>query len=411
MGQSRSHHFVPQFYLRRFSDDGRSIRVLNKASDRIIERAPIKGQCAVDNLHGWHEDAEQTLSVIESDCAVTIDELLRTGIVPQRGSPDHTNILVFVALQHGRTVAHGEINSQFTDHFWKQILRGRPELSSINLDDYVIRDEHPVALPMITSLKAFDYLSSLDAVLLSSGEQIGFITSDNPVVLYNSMRSEVWWEGVVGLDCEGLQVFLPLSQQTCLYLFDRAAYANASNTIGRRASIEDVLKVNALTILNSHKNIYGANTSDLEIARNLRGLTKPFEGFDRAAFNKTESYEDDHGGHSAIIAIYEPHVPASFEFRFARIRRGRDLDGIRSDRLAAARRKRISNSPTVRQLEVVSSTLEGPRKMVRDNDVRRLARRFLPVTQSTDTCLDHRQTPARRHRVAAEARGSASDGA
>ena len=389
MGATKSHHFVPQFYLRRFSDDGRSIRLLNKASSQIIERASIKGQCAVDNLHGWHDDAEHSLGLIESECAVSIDRLLRMNTVPRHGSNDYTNILLFIALQHGRTVAHAEVNNSFTDHFYKQLLQGRPEFADLNLDAFVINDEHPVAIPIATSLKAFQVLSTLDSVLLSSGERMGFVTSDNPVVLYNSMRAEVWWEGVTGLDCEGLQIFLPLSRDRCLYLFDRAAYSNATNSIGRRASVEDVLKINALTVLNSHKNVYGATRPDLDAVAALRTLTVPLEGFERAAFVETEPYDEGDGKSASIIAIYRPQVPASFEFRFARIRRGRDLDGIRSDRLASSRRKQIPESPHARQVGVASSTLTGPRELLRDNAIRRLAR-------SMANCFDYRSTPGRR---------------
>ena len=375
MGSAKHHHFVPQFYLRRFSDDGRSIRLLNKASDRIIEGAPIKGQCAADNLHGWHQDVEQTLSLIESECAATIDRMVHTGELPARGSSDHLNLCVFVALQAGRTMDQAQANNALTDRFYKELARGRKEFADVKLDDYVIRDSYPVALPIVTALKAFHYLGSLDVALLSSGPKLGFLTSDNPVVLYNSLRADVWWEGVVGLDSVGLQAFLPLNRTHCLYLFDRAAYAKATNTGERRASFEDVVKLNVLAVLNSNLNLYGADRGDLEFVQSLRSLTKPVEDYERLAFVQTEEYEETDGRKASIIAHYRLQPPAAFQFRFAKIRRDGPCDGIRSDPVASSRRKEIPSKPGSVEVGIASSTLDGPRRLLNDNDVRQLAKR------------------------------------
>jgi hypothetical protein len=375
MGDAKSHHYVPQFYLRRFSDDGRSIRLLNKSSNRIIEGAPIKGQCAVDNFHGWHDEVEGALSGIESASAASIDRVLRSCELPVRNSEDYLSLLVFIALQSGRTRQQAVINNKYTDFFYKEILKGRADLKGFDLDKVVIEDRYPVALPLVTSMKAFHFLETLESTLLLAGDRIGFVTSDDPVVLYNSGRASVWWEGVTGLDSAGLQVFLPLSRGACLYLYDPAVYVTATNTSSRKVCVADVLKLNALTILNSDRNIFGHTRSDLDFAQCLRELTKPLENYPRIAFVETESYEDADGKQASIMANYRLHPPASFEFRFAHRRRGALLDGIRSDRMASLRRKQMPDMPGTHQLAVASSTLDGPRIQLNDNDVMRLAHR------------------------------------
>lgn len=374
MGKPRSHHFVPQFYLRRFSDDGRSIRILNKSSDRIIEGASIKGQCAVDNFHGWHELAESTLATIEGACAASIDRLIRSTSPPAPNTTDYSNLLLFVALQSERTVQSADVSNLLTDKLAKMMVEGRPEFDDIDLDKFVIKEKFPVAMPIAVALEAFDYLRTLEMKILTAGGEWGFVTSDNPVVRYNASRADVWWEGVTGLDCEGLQIFLPLSRKICLYLFDPASYPAPANTPTRVLGLEDTLKINALTILNSGRNVYGQKRADLQRAQAIRTLTKPLEDFVRVAFVETESYAKEENQTASLFAHYRMHPPANFNFRFARTRGRPVYEGIRSDRSAAEPRRLITEGPGTRSLRVVTSTLNGSRIMISDAQIERLAK-------------------------------------
>jgi hypothetical protein len=376
MSNPRSHHYVPQFYLRRFSDDGRSIRLLHKPSDRIIERASIKGQCAIDNFHGWHELAERSIATIEGACATTIDRVVSQGIIPDRSSTDYGHLLLFVALQSMRTQQSADVSNALVDRFAKLMMQGRPEFEKIDLSKFRVEEKYPVAL------EAHQILATLEMSLLTTSSDRGFLTSDNPVVLYNSGRADVWWEGVTGLDCEGLQLFLPLNRNTCLYMFDPVSYSPPSNAGNRTLGLLDVLKLNALTILNSRTNVYGRSVRDLILAKEIRQLTKPYEDFARIAFTETESYDDGDGKTASLIANYRLHAPLDVEFRFAR-RRARQADfGIRSDRSAAARRKAIGKRPGSRTLRVATSTIESPRPLIKDAEFERL-RRSLERQSST----------------------------
>jgi hypothetical protein len=253
------------------------------------------------------------------------------------------------------------------------MAQGRPEFDGIDLSKIKVGETYPVAMPMAVALQAHQVLSTLDMALLTTSGDRGFLTSDHPVILYNSSRATVWWEGVTGLDCEGLQLFLPLNRSTCLYLFDPGSYAPPSNVGNRTLGLLDVLKLNALTILNSRTNVYGQTFEDLVLAQEIRGLTAPFESFARLAFTETESYDEGDGKIASIIANYRLHAPLNVEFRFAR-RRGSGGDGIRSDRLASVRRKSIGDRPGARTLKVATSTLQDPRPLLQDGEFERLKR-------------------------------------
>ena len=370
MSSPKRHHYVPQFYLRRFSDDGRSIRLLHKPSDRIIERASIKGQCAIDNFHGWHELAESSIATIEGACAATIDRVVRQGIIPLRSNTDYGHLLLFVALQSMRTQQSADVNNALVDRFAKLMIQGRREFEGVDLSKIKVEETYPVAMPMAVALEAHQILATLEMSLLTTVSDRGFLTSDNPVILYNSSRADVWWEGVTGLDCEGLQLFLPLNRSTCLYMFDPVSYSPPSNAGNRVLGLLDVLKLNALTILNSRTNVYGRTLRDLVLAKEIRDLTRSYENFARIAFTETESYDDGDGKTASLIANYRLHAPLDIEFRFARRRNRSSETGIRSDRSAAARRKATSG----RTLSVATSTLDGPRPLLKDAEFERFRR-------------------------------------
>lgn len=376
MGRPKNHHYVPQFYLRKFSPDRSSICLLNKARDIIVEKASIKGQCAVENLHGWHDDAEAHVGQIESACSPTIDRILRDRSLPIRGSMDFENLLVFVALQRGRTLGQAEANNRMVDYYAKLLLRGRPEVEGVDLDRFEIRETFPVAIPMSVSLQVYQYFASLRMNLIASSKTVPFITSDDPVVLYNASRAHVWWEGVTGVDSEGLQVFFPLSRHLCLYLYDPHTYAGKDDRAILQATIEDTLKINALTILQSQRNLYGFGRMDLELARMLRNETAPFEKYERVAFNETEEIPEDDGKTGSLIATYTLHPPAKFQFRFARPKAHAAFTGVRSDRSSGGRRAKLADGGTTRSYAVVKSTISAPRPLLRDGRIKSVARRI-----------------------------------
>jgi hypothetical protein len=55
MSALRNHHYVPQFYFRRFSGDQKSICLLTRSTGKTVPRAPIKGQASKIGYYGDEE--------------------------------------------------------------------------------------------------------------------------------------------------------------------------------------------------------------------------------------------------------------------------------------------------------------------------------------------------------------------
>jgi hypothetical protein len=54
MPANKSHHYVPKLYLRNFTsaENSKSISLYNIEKNRLVLRAPIKGQCCRDYFYG-----------------------------------------------------------------------------------------------------------------------------------------------------------------------------------------------------------------------------------------------------------------------------------------------------------------------------------------------------------------------
>lgn len=371
MSIPRSHHFVPQFYLRQFSPDRRSLAVLHKASGRVFDCAPIRGQCAINNFHGWHPDAEKSLSVLESASAAVIARILANEKLPPSGSDDRDTLNLHVALQALRTQTMASSNDAMAERFVRLMAQGDEAMKDVDFDRFRIGHQYPAALPIRIALETYPSLGSLDGCLLRAGVGCNFVTSDNPIVLYNSALSDVWWQGVTGLDSEGLQIFFPISTKFCVYLFDPKIYKSASNTYLRILSEEDLNKILALITLNSNKAIYAEQIDHLIRITAIRDLNRDFEGYERLAFTETEEMKTSDGT-SSLIANYRLHPPARFTFRFSKVRCGADPRNTRSDRTVAERQARTFSSGTVSRAAVSTSTVSKAREMINDNAMRRL---------------------------------------
>jgi hypothetical protein len=68
MGRRKSHHYIPRFYLKRFSDalGQKTISLYNYVNSKYIAAAPIKSQCCEDYLYGKDDEIEEALAQLET---------------------------------------------------------------------------------------------------------------------------------------------------------------------------------------------------------------------------------------------------------------------------------------------------------------------------------------------------------
>jgi hypothetical protein len=249
MGSRKEHHFLPKFYQKNFSvdQDGKHIRLYNINSDFYFDHAAISGQAKMKYLYGEDDQLETQLEKLENLCAPIFRSIIEEDQLPE-STAEGQLLGKFILYQHARTVRQGQIMNDMSNSLMRDIIGNKAE-----------NDDMSVCEMMHMVDKKLPYLAHLDYKLIINESDIPFITSDNPVVLYNQMMEAKNHGTPAAWANMGLQVFFPISPDHLIYLHDCYNYiANGragSSTITTNTDW-DVVQLNTLQYLNCGEMLY-----------------------------------------------------------------------------------------------------------------------------------------------------------
>ncbi len=258
--KKRQQHFVPKFYLKRFSHDGKGkqLSLWSGVSQLYVKDARLSDQAYADNFYGADGSVEDTLSVLESKVAGITAQIMRDGLLPVTGSEEHLLLYTFVMFQAERTKAGASDMETTADQmmrfFFKEDPRFEPYLPHIKL-----KLLNPGAQKLALVSPLVPLCLDLAAKLLINEGAHEFVTSDNPVVRYNQFtEARNWPSSGAGWSMPGLQVFFPLSPKHVLLLYDSDMYSfpDASGDIQIVKSLSDINWINGLQYLVADENVY-----------------------------------------------------------------------------------------------------------------------------------------------------------
>lgn len=267
MADKKKQHYVPKFYLRNFSDgDGKSIHLINLKSQKTIINATLKHQCYEDYFYGKDLKVEAGLEGIEGLAATVVRSILSEIAVPAPLSEEHVVMVSFVSIQHGRTKHAAEDNDAVTDYMEKIRFRAHPDFKDVPLDDYKFGFENPAQLPLSTSAIYGISMTDLRIKLIHNLSSEPFITSDNPVVMYNRYLEHITIASSNGMAMQGLIVFLPLSPTVTMVMYDDQIYRVGGNRhdVVETYSRNDVFRLNNLQCLNALDNVFFCDEADMD---------------------------------------------------------------------------------------------------------------------------------------------------
>ncbi len=258
MAANKKHHYVPRFYLRNFTANGRSLSLYNVGHNLVVNSANLKNQCYRDYMYGKDGKVEANLAQMEGALAKLMKYVLVSHSLPAPWSLDHESLCILVILQNARTAYASDAVNEFTDIMLKQILEKRPKFSPEMLKMVRIKHNDPANFAIQTMFSLYHLIMDLDYKLLLAYDGAEFITSDNPVVLYNQLLEFERMGSNTGLACKGLQIFFPLSPKVLLAFYDRSVYAfSPRNTIVAQVpNREDMNQLNALQVVAALENVY-----------------------------------------------------------------------------------------------------------------------------------------------------------
>jgi hypothetical protein len=292
--KKKNNHFVPRSYLKRFCPGkGKQIALYNIAADLIVPRAPIKSQCSRDYFYTKNPVFEDAFGDIEGDQRTLLDEILRTERAPSLATMEHARLMSGILFQRGRTVAAAEQTDELASLFGKALLQkqfekdGRNDLLSY-LPQVKLSVNNAVMDSIFEHLPMAPLIGDMVCSLFLNRTPEDFLTSDHPVILFNSLPPQ-HTHPAVGFASRGLIVLYPISPRALLFLSDREVYKVHGNDNGavQVCNPRDVVEMNLGQFGNAFENIYFNNAES--VTRSLSAFRKRSKTVRRGPRELTET--------------------------------------------------------------------------------------------------------------------------
>ncbi len=277
---SQSQHYVPQFYLRNFSNDQKNINIYNLSRQKYFS-GPISKQCAKPNFYSESQDIEHAFSKFEGKVAHIIKKIIDNKTVPI-DNQEYIELLSFILWQSGRTnKASQDMLKRANDIFdyLKPDLATMDEAKKIGwtLKDFEkikVSHKNPALETSYQAISSAPLLFDLELVLLINKSKVEFITSDSPTALFNSFFNGKTKGYQTGYANKGLQIFFPLNPECMLVLYDPQYYEipfKEDRTYLVKKD-KDVRRLNGLQIIFCFNNIYFKNHKQIDLNQQHNNL-------------------------------------------------------------------------------------------------------------------------------------------
>lgn len=263
MARKKRHHYIPRFYLKRFSvnNEGKFIGLYNHKRDVFVQQASLRHQAYENFLYGEDDEIENAIANMENNVAKmfyywTEEKLLYP---PPTDSNGFKLLKQFILYQAYRTPKSGNELIQSLNEGVKTILKEfKPDLYQ-QMEGGTLAHESPVLLSLLNSVKHENLLNHLDCKFIVNLSELPLITSDAPVILYNQLMEAAGnYVGATGLVAKGLQIFYPIHPRLIICLYDATVYSLGNNCINccSTESIDEIHQLNALQFINSEAQLF-----------------------------------------------------------------------------------------------------------------------------------------------------------
>ena len=252
---TKRQHYIPQFYLKNFSQDGEHVYVYDRAKG---DKGEIRYQTTIKVAHenhfytyqtrkGTKGNLEDLLGQIEGDTAAVIEKVKRERTITPE---DKEKLALFVGFLYSRTPAFKAKTQEMTTKAGEKIarmmfrmtpkerirkfLKGKEgkDYTDKELDDLIdfgvnpkrsrIVFKYPQGWWIRTMLEmgteAAKVFFGMDWLFLFTSQPYAFITSDNPFLLIPPEDYDRFWG--VGLITPKARKVIPLRSDMCLMMGD-----------------------------------------------------------------------------------------------------------------------------------------------------------------------------------------------
>jgi Protein of unknown function (DUF4238) len=258
MPSNKKHHFVPRFYLRRFSADGTSINLYHILSSRRILGANLKNQAYRDYFYGKELEVERAIADLEAEAATVLRTIDKYQSLPPPFSPDHVSLVTHLVMQQARTEHEAEALNEINNAMMQRLMGPVMAAKGVDLSQFKVNLTQPGAFSVAIASRISPLALDLHYKLLIDQTGQGFVTSDNPVVACNPLLCFRNFGSNCGIAAKGLQLYFPIDPQKLIMFFDGAAYRVGSNesVVVNITKPADIHEINTLQMVSASANVY-----------------------------------------------------------------------------------------------------------------------------------------------------------
>lgn len=265
MAANKNQHYVPQVYLRPFSEDNnnKSISLFLINHQKVIKNAPIKNQCSSDYFYGEDLILENQFSQFEGKHKTLLDKITADNYILSKKDSDH--LKKTWAVQYLRTEGAAKHLSVLSQNL--SVIAESSELE-LSLKEAVIQS----LLSLQDTLSSID---DLDVSLIKNSTKTPFITSDNPAILTNQWHlTSLGTTQGFGMQSAGIILLLPLTPNIMCVIHDKDLYSlNTKNGWVNKITTGDVEALNQHQILNCNNTVFFKDIFDIT-SNNLQSYMK-----------------------------------------------------------------------------------------------------------------------------------------
>lgn len=287
MSKAKRQHYVPQSYLRGFTENGKQLFVFDKSTKEpfYTSVSKIASERYFYDL-AESQDLEKAFAKLDGDYPHWRDSIIKTvengeGITLEY----QAKLAFFIAMQIRRTRWFRNLNitivkqieealTKLSDYFHEKY--GVPLKLDPSLSQYLAPNKEGMAKQaQIQSMRSFSTVHDLGQILAQHIWIVGvnqttqpFYTSDNPLVRLPHKQHPA--RSYSGLRSEGIEIAFPLNSRYILVLLERTFHANlAALDRGSMPINEDcVIYYNGLQIAGSYRWLY-CSTDSFGLAREI----------------------------------------------------------------------------------------------------------------------------------------------
>lgn len=223
---TKEQHYIPQFYLKNFSNESKKFNIINISKAKNINNIPYKSQFKEKYFYDKDNSIENKLNKLETNWCNVINKII-SGNYPT--DEEKSKLKEFAIYQKNRTIYKSEELLEISWQSKKVALEMTLKKENKQISNEILleiknryKKEYPTKFIKIALDIAENHLNIIDDLkvsIIKYDTKAKLISSDNPIIHYNNFDIKS-----VGYINAGLIIFFPISSELLCVIYDSKIY-------------------------------------------------------------------------------------------------------------------------------------------------------------------------------------------